>query len=213
MNTVKDLLELALADGHGPRSDQIVDAAADVARGRRLLRRRRLASVGGVAVAAAAGVSVPLIVLAPAHPVATEHPGKQGVSLSPAPQGKQSIRLVAFTGDQPPGYQVADVPRGWVVQGGTPYALVIAPQGDPDTNVDSFTGKLVVMLLSSDASPPSSGTSVPVNGMRGFLDTQGDTQILIFQRPDGRWVDIQAPTSLGWDADTFAQFASGVQVL
>ena len=127
--------------------------------------------------------------------------------------GQGSIKLVAFTGDQVPGYQVAEVPEGWVIQGGTPFALVIGAKGDPDTNVDSFTGKLVVMLQSKDASPPTSGQSDPVNGHPGFLDVQGDTQILTFQRADSRWVVIQAPTSLGWDAAQLAQFASGVQVL
>jgi hypothetical protein len=42
VNTVKDLLELALDDG--PNAEQHVNPAGDVANGRRLLRRRRLAA-------------------------------------------------------------------------------------------------------------------------------------------------------------------------
>lgn len=56
MNTVKDLLELALEDGSD--AEQVVDPAGDVARGRALVRRRRLAVVGGVAAAAAVGALV-----------------------------------------------------------------------------------------------------------------------------------------------------------
>jgi len=213
MNTVKDVLELAF--DNGPGAEQGVDAAEDVARGRRLLLRRRLIGAGGVAAAAAVGALVPVILgSGGGTPSAVSpRPSHLATSTTPAPKGNHSIRLVAFTGDQIPGYQVAEVPEGWVIQGGTPFALVIGPKGDPDTNVSSFTGKLVVMLQSRDASPPTSGQSDPVNGHPGFLDVQGDTQILTFQRADGRWVVIQAPTKLGWDAAQLAQFASGVSVL
>ncbi|MGN6792549.1 MAG: hypothetical protein ACTHJW_09190 [Streptosporangiaceae bacterium] len=212
MNTVKDVLELALDDG--VVAEQVVDPADDLARGRSRLRRRRLIGAGGVAAAAVVGALVPVLLGGGATPsIVAPRPSQPAVSATPVPNGHHSIRLVAFTGDQIPGYQVAEVPQGWVVQGGTPFALVIGPEGDPDTNVDSFTGKLVVMLQSRDASPPTSGQSDPVNGHPGFLDVQGDTQILTFQRADGRWVVIQAPTALGWDAAQLAQFASGVQVL
>lgn len=212
MNTMKDLLELALEDG--PVVERSVDPAGDLANGRRLLRRRRLAAGGGIAVAAAVGALVPVILGsggAPS-PVATR-PSHPAVSTTPVARGHRSIALVAFTGDQIPGYQVAEVPSGWVIQGGNPYALVIAPKGDPDTSIDSYLGKLVVMLQSRDSSAPTSGQSVPVNGHPGFLDVQGNTQILTFQGADGRWVVIQAPTALGWEATRLAQFASGVQVL
>lgn len=213
MNTVKDLLERALADASD--ADQVVDPAGDVARGRRLLHRRRLIGAGGVAVAAAVGALVPVILgqSGGGWDGVPSHRDRPAVSTTPVAKGHPSIALVAFTGKQPPGYQVAELPSGWVVQGGNPFALVIAPKGDPGTSIDSFQGKLVVMLQSRDASAPTSGQQDPVNGHPGFLDVQGDTQILTFQRADGRWVVIQAPTSLGWDAANLAQFASGVQVL
>ncbi len=153
MNTVKDLLELALEDG--PAAERSVDPAGDLANGRRLLRRRRLAAGGGIAAAAAVGALVPVILSGGSAPssVATR-PSHPAVSTTPVAKGHRSIALVAFTGDQIPGYQVAEVPSGWVIQGGNPYALVIAPKGDPDTSIDSFLGKLVVMLQSRDASRP-----------------------------------------------------------
>ena len=146
------------------------------------------------------GALVPVILGgggAPA-PVANR-PSHPAVSTTPVAKGHRSIALVAFTGDQVPGYQVAEVPSGWVIQGGNPYALVIAPKDDPDTSINAFVGKLVVMLQSRDASAPTSGQSDPVNGHPGFLDVQGDTQILTFQRADGRWVVIQdsRPSSAG----------------
>ena len=79
MNDLKDLLELALSDV--PRQDARVDPAADLARGRRLLRRRRqrLADLAGVTAAVLCGVLVPLALQgsAPSH-----HPAPAAVASS-----------------------------------------------------------------------------------------------------------------------------------
>lgn len=219
MNDVKDLLGLALADGHGPDPAKPVDPAADLARGRSLLRRRRLYVVsGGAAVVVAAAVLVPLGLTGASHGApATQH-GQASITLRPSgPAGTKpagsKIALIAYQGKQIPGYQVAQVPSGWVIQGGNPFALVIAPQGDHDTNIDSFVGKLVVMLQSRDASPPTTGKPQPVAGLPGRFDVQGNTQILTYQIKDGRWMVVQAPTALGWDSGRVAEFAAGVKVL
>jgi hypothetical protein len=212
MTTVKDLLELALADGHAPDPGQRVDPGGDVSAGRRLLRRRRLAGAGGVAAAVLAGVLVPLTIHGGGQVTSGTSPVRPLVTTAPAP-GPRSIALVAYLGEQPPGYRVAEMPSGWIVQGGGAFALVIAPKADTDTNPNSYSGKLVVMLQSMDAGIPTAGVSQPVDGRPGRLDVQGDTQMLTFQRADGRWVVIQAPTSLGWDGSMLAQFAAGVQVL
>ncbi len=124
------------------------------------------------------------------------------------------IALVAYSGQQPAGYQVAEMPAGWVVQGGNAYALIIAPRSDTNSDPSVFVGKIVVMLQSTDASvPPAQGAVVPVSGRAGRLTVQDNTQVLIYQDTHGHWVVIQAPTSLGWDDTQLAQFAAGVQVL
>ena len=223
MNDLKDLLDLALSDV--PGRDARVDPAADLARGRRLLRRRRqrLAGLAGVTAAVLCGVLVPLALpgSAPSHrsaPVAvTTHPqpshSQPGHTAAPAQQTHQ-IKLVAWVGTQPPGYQVSWMPKGWVVQGRTPFALVMAPPNDKDKSPDSYVGKLVVMLQSRDATaPPAEWADQPVNGRPGKFDVQGDTQILTFKNASGQWVVIQAPVSLGWDSVELAKFGGGVQVL
>ena len=223
MNDLKDLLELALSDV--PGRDARVDPAADLVRGRRLLRRRRqrLAGLAGVTAAVLCGVLVPLALpgSAPSHrpaPVAVaSHPqpshSQPGHTAAPAQQTHQ-IKLVAWVGTQPPGYQVAWMPKGWVVQGSTPFALVMAPPNDKDKSPDSYVGKLVVMLQSRDATaPPADWADQPVNGRPGKFDVQGDTQILTFKNASGQWVVIQAPVSLGWDSAELAKFGGGVQVL
>jgi hypothetical protein len=223
VNDLKDLLELALSDV--PGRDARVDPAADLVRGRRLLRRRRqrLAGLAGVTAAVLCGVLVPLALpgSAPSHrpaPVAvTSHPqpghSQPGHTAAPAQQTHQ-IKLVAWVGTQPPGYRVNWMPKGWVVQGSTPFALVMAPPNDKDKSPDSYVGKLVVMLQSRDATaPPADWADQPVNGRPGKFDVQGDTQILTFKNASGQWVVIQAPVSLGWDSVELAKFGGGVQVL
>ena len=229
MTDMKGLLELALSDvprtggpaGPGP-------VAEDLARGHRMLRRRRrrLASLAAVVAAVLCGIFVPLSLngSAPAasHPVAAasssapSHPKATGAptrATRPASQA-HAIKLVAWRGTQPPGYQVAWMPKDWVVQGSNPYVLVMAPPDAKDKNPDVFIGKLVVMLQSRDASaPPASWADQPVNGRPGKFDVQGDTQILTFQIAGGQWVVVQAPTSLGWNSTELAKFCGGVQVL
>ena len=226
MNDMKDLFELALSDI--PRTSHPADPDEDLARGRRLLRRRRqrIAGLAGVTAAVLGGIVVPLSLngSAPAasHPVAaasspvSTHPKASSSpthATTPATQ-THAIKLVAWVGTQPPGYKVDWMPKGWVVQGSTPFALTIAPPGDKDKDPTVFIGKLVVMLQSADASaPPASWADQPVNGRPGKFDVQGDTQILIFKAAGGQWVDIQAPVSLGWDRAELAKFGSGVTVL
>ena len=226
MTDMKDLFELALSDI--PRTGAPVGSAEDLARGRRLLRRRRqrLAGLAGVTAAVLCGILVPLSLngSAPAasHPVAaasspvSSHPKATAAPTHATTSQTQAhaIKLVAWKGTQPPGYEVAWMPKGWVVQGSTPFALTIAPPGDKDKSPDSFLGKLVVMLQSRDATaPPANWANQPVNGREGKFDVQGDTQILTFKNASGQWVVIQAPVSLGWDSAELAKFAGGVQVL
>jgi hypothetical protein len=135
------------------------------------------------------------------------------VSSAPPSAPTRRIALVAWEGTQPPGYRVSEMPKGWVVQGSDPYRLTIAPANARDKNPDSFLGKLVVMLQSADVHSPPAGAPAPVNGRPGVFQVQDDTQILTFQAAGGRWVVIQAPTSLGWDSPELVKFASGVQVL
>jgi hypothetical protein len=222
VNDMKELLELALGE-HTPGPDRPADSGADLARGRRRrLRRRRAATLAGVTAVVLCSVAVPLGALHGAGANTAGHssaasaraalPGQTAVASHA--RSPDRIELVVWKGTQPPGDQVSEVPRGWVVQGSNPYALTIAPANDPDKAANNFAGKLVVVLRSvTITGPPTQGTPQPVNGRQGMFGVEGDTQSLIFLAAGGHWVVVQAPTSLGWDSAELAKFASGVRVL
>jgi len=156
-----------------------------------------------------------VLTFGPAGPA--PHPAPVAGPHSPAsPAGqkpKQAFKLVAYQGPQAPGYQVAEVPSGWKVQGGNQYVLTIAPRFGANGNVDVFVGKIVVMLKSQDEPVPTGQPNLMVAGRPGFLNRQGNTWILLLQDKSGQWVDIQIPAKLGWHRAQFARFAAGVQVL
>ena len=214
MNDLKDLLELALTDGNALRSDVLADPSADLARGRKLLarrtRRRMLGAVAGVATAAAVAVAVGVA------PTATPRPSH------PAAVGRQNstgIRLVAYTGTQPPGYTVKEIPAGWVIQGSNSFSLVIAPKNTPNKNPDAFIGKLVVMQEAFDTSGASAQGWAPVHaaGHAAYYSVQladgTKTAGLVIKEAPGRWLLVQTPTSLGWSKQQMVQFGLGITVL
>jgi hypothetical protein len=89
VNDLKDLLELALSDAPGP--GERADPAGDLARGRRLLRRRRLTALAGVTAAVLCGVLVPLA-LQGSGPAAASHPAA-AASSHPQPSHPQPSHL------------------------------------------------------------------------------------------------------------------------
>jgi hypothetical protein len=126
------------------------------------------------------------------------------------------VKLVAYTGAQPPGYVVKEIPAGWVIQGSNSYNLVIAPAGDPDKSPDSFLGKLLVTQEDFDtAGAASTGwAAVTADGHPGYYNpSQGGTASLVIRQAPGRWLLVQAPVELGWSQQQLTQFTLGVTIL
>jgi hypothetical protein len=214
MNDVKDLLQRALSD---PRDGHYLDPASvvDLIRGRNRLRRRRTVTLAG-ATAAVLAVAVTPVALGgfggtPASTQAATTPATS--TQTTATTTLSSIALVSYTGKQPQGYTVDWMPKGWEIQGGDTGSLVIAPKGAKDQDRSSFIGKLVVLSQTGDAAPDTSGALTQVDGRPGYLHVEGDVQLLTYQSASSKWVVIQAPTALGWDAAQIAKFAAGVTVL
>jgi len=169
--------------------------------GRRALRRRRVArgTTGAVAALAVAGA------------VAWGFTGGENPSTpTVAHRPDAAIQLVAYHGDQLPGYTVKSVPKGYVLQGISSSVLDVAEAGD-NSPLDSFIGKITVML--NDEPGSAEGTPVTVNGQAGHLVVHEDgVQVLTYS--DGSHnVAVQAWSNVHITADQLVQFAEGVTVL
>jgi hypothetical protein len=207
MNDMSDRLrDLRTVEPHQRATDS--EVAADLLRGRSALRQRRLRWATGAAMAGVAVVAGTIIVTtgdagSPARhrdQAATQHQGMQ----------TGGIRLVSYTGGQQPGFTVTTVPAGYVLQGAQPGSLDIAPPGD-NSPLDTFTGKLVVMLQSVDATPDHSGTQVTVNGRAGYIQHGEDATGLEYT--DGEHdIVVQAWNNIHLSDDQLVQFAAGITV-
>jgi hypothetical protein len=180
---------------------------ADVARGRRALRRRRarqaVAGSAFAAVALATAVALGTSGLSPAR-----HPGPPAAS-----DTGHATKLVAYTGEQPEGYTLDKVPDGWEVQGVDAYALVLAPKGIADRDPGSFVGKIAIMLQSQDDHSTPVGTPVRIGDKPGVLVNQDGAGFTLFvKQPSGVYLLIQVWDGLGWGEREIVEFAAGVHV-
>lgn len=184
-------------------------ADADLHRGRRARTRRRLRR-GASGLTAAALVTAGAFALPDGHsaPAKVAHPVSRPHGTVPA-----AIKLVAYTGTQPAGYTVDSVPAGWEIQGVNNYVLLIAPNGFADTRLDSFEGKLTVMLQSVDQTELPEGTPVMVGSAHGVISHADATAAqLFFTDAAGHKLDIQVPPALRWSDAQIARFGTAVHV-
>ncbi|WP_204019916.1 hypothetical protein [Micromonospora andamanensis] len=183
------------------------EADADLARGRRALRRRRSARALGTSAFAVAALAVAVTIGTQAGPTTTTPDN--------APAPVVAARLVAYEGEQPQGFTIDKVPAGWEIQGGSTSELTIAPKNAADKNPMAFIGKIGIMLQSaSDRSTPT-GTQLDVGGKPGVLnaaDGTGHGKNLWVKQPDGVWMLVQIWDARGWTQQDIVEFADGIQV-
>jgi len=220
MTDLKEMLGLALDDAPAAaHADAPLGVDGDLARGQRLLRRRtrgRMLGASAAVAAVAVAVAVPALTSGPnAKPaVAASQPAPAGAAPADASHpAATGIRLVAYTGTQPPGYVVKVIPDNWVIQGSTPLALTIAPANAANKDPDYFLGKLVVTQESFDTSSAQSWTSARVPGHTAYYSVQGNTASLVIEQTPSRWLLVQAPTALHWTEQQEVQFGLGVTIL
>lgn len=218
MIDIERLLDQTARSAEVTPSPDVVEADVHRARSALLHRRRRRAVWTSVAsTAAVAAVIGAAVVIGGADrtgdtPTALPNPTQ---SQGQAPDG-DGVDLVTYNGEQPPGFIVDLVPEGWYIQQPDhgAYSLAIARDGDT-SSPDAFVGKLVVTLLSSDASVPKNGEPVDINGREGVISpSDGGVTTLTFPYADGRYVQIQAwsMADLGWSNDQLVRFAEGITV-
>lgn len=150
---MNDLLDQLGALRTAPVPTDGATVSADVRRGRRAVGRRRAVRGAGVAACALAlgGVTTAVVTSSPASHSAGVH-------------------LVDYTGAQLPGFTVAKVPDGFVLQGATAYSLDIAKPG-VTSSLDDFEGKIVVSV---EANAPAGTSTAPRHVVRS---QRGDTLV------------------------------------
>lgn len=236
-------LHSRLAEIAGPAaapSPEVVDA--DLDRGRRALQRRRTrqAAVGSAFAVAAIVGAVSLTTLNGA-PSAPDAPPPAGFGAAGRPvTGQTGVQLIPYQGRQPKAFAIGTIPAGWFIQGSDDYSVVIAPdeakRGGPDVDPSKdplydpqdFSGKITVMLQSSDQDGAPEGTKVEVGDKQGVLvksqvgetpdgppstPADGDTGwTLWIEQPSGVYVLIQFWEGLGFSRDQMAEIGAGVKV-
>jgi len=208
MSDIKELFEHAVSAMDVKTSEETVEA--DVHRGRAALARSRRRRTIRSSVIGAAAVTIMIGGVIAAGSNQSESPDRS--SRRPL-QEPSRVQLVAYDGEQLDGFIVDRIPDGWYLQGSSPWALTIAPEGD-DTHPDNFMGKLVVMLLSQDAKQElPKGELVKVGDNEGVISHTGaDTTTLTYGDGEGHFVQIQSPVILGWTNEQLVSFAEGVHV-
>lgn len=194
MNDLRTLLDRAAE----PSTVASPTVDADVARGRRAMRRHR---VTRTAIPALAIVAVAAIGIAVAEPGTTDLPVADA----------EGVELLAYQGQQPSGYEVEALPDGWTIQGALPAHLTIAPAGFANQDPRDFEGKLIVALRSPDEFGTPAGDAVAVGDGTGYFRQDPFADVLVFE-VDGRDVQVQVPPSLGWSVEEVVEFALGVEV-
>ena len=229
MTDLTDRLASLGAARSGPPSESTV--AADLGRGHAALRRSRgrmraggavsvvaLALVGAAGYFAASGNAAPHrqhLAAPPQHAAARQH---QHVATATHQHGNAAathakIKLVDYTGQNPPGFTIASVPQGFGLQtqASTGFEFILAPPS-ADKNPGSFEGKLVVTAEAGSelGNWQSFGHPVTVNGSQARLGGGGPAKSLWFSAGNGVVVDVQAWNNIGLSDQQLISFADGV---
>jgi hypothetical protein len=193
MSNVIDQLAVLGAGNNQPVSDDIV--RRDLARGR-AARRRRQFRRGVTGLGATAAVAVMAV---------------GAVASQQAASTDRGLDLVAYHGPQLPGFTVDKVPEGFVLQGSNRYSLDIA-RADDHSSLDDYSGKLVVILKSVDATGAPSGTAVKVDGHPGTISKVDPTATQLYYSDGTHDIVVQSATELGLTNDELVEFAGSVTV-
>ena len=133
-------------------------------------------------------------------------------SSAPSRNQGSTVDLVAYTGAQPEGFELATVPEGYVLQGSDAFVLTLAKPGDT-THPLNFENKVVIMLESQDAAQRlGAGRDVTVNGEPGKLDGRSDETRTLRYFQGEHLVLVQVWEGIGLTDDQIVEMAEGITV-
>jgi hypothetical protein len=161
-----------------PTTEQL---EADLARGRRALRRRR-----GVQTVASAALAVAAVLAGFTFTRGAAQPdGPDGRAVD-VPAAAPATKLVAYTGEQPADFTIDKVPNGYSVRSDDNGVVVLGPEDeqgrgpdadpfrDPDHGEQAFAGKVRISVETTDGMNIGVGTGIKVAGKEGIF-TKGPT--------------------------------------
>lgn len=173
----------------------------DVSRGRRARRRRTRLVGSGVVGAFAVTAAV-------------------GASLTSTAPSAAAAELVAYTAEQPAGFTIAEVPKGWHVLSSDAGNLVLADGDDGGADPDSFEGRIVASLVTQESVPTGidartfdvGGREVLVYELLG-ADSEPSGTLGVFAPEGGEeYLSVQLPPELHWTGEVAARFVEGIDV-
>ncbi len=210
MNDLTD--RLTRLDGAAPSPTE-GDIAGDLARAHTALgrRRRTRAAVAGAGLTLSMGAVLGVVVAVNAGDDPT--PSLAGPSSSEPGRGQGStVDLVAYTGAQPEGFELAKAPEGYVLQGSDAFVLTLAAPDD-DSHPLNFEDKVVIMLESQDAAQElGAGIDVTVNGEPGVLSGGGgEPRVLRYFQGD-HLVMVQVWETIDLTDEQIVELAEGITV-
>lgn len=223
MNDLTD--RLTRLDGAAPSPTE-GDIAGDLARAHTALgrRRRTRAALAGTGLTLSMGAALGVAAVVggsdePTPPSAgtsdanpDSHTDSNNTGSNTAVGQGGSIDLVAYTGAQPEGFELAKVPEGYVLQGSDSFVLTLAKPAD-DTHPLNFANKVVIMLESQDAKQAlGEGRDVAVSGEPGVLKgAPGEVRILRYFQGE-HLVLVQVWETIDLTDDQIVELAEGVTV-
>lgn len=203
---MNDLLDrLARLDGSAASpTDATVDgdlSRAHAALGR---RRRTRAAVAGAGLTLGVGAAFGVVAVVADNPA-------DAPTVAPTP-ADDVLPLVAYTGPQVEGFELAKVPEGYEIQGSDAFVLTLAQPGD-NSHYLAFAGKVVIMLESQSAAQElGKGQEVTVNGEPGVLQGEpGETRNLRYFQDD-KLVLIQVWETIDLTDEQIVELAESITV-
>jgi hypothetical protein len=187
-------------------------AEADLARGQRALRRRRTFKLGSRAIGVAAVGLVGFAVVAPTLTSTT--PTAPAQAAAPAQTTPAtSLALVAYTGKQPAGFILDQVPEGYELQTSDPAVLLLAPAGDT-SDPKVFIGKIAI-TVGADVPEEISRLKVGESTIFANLGASGKTdgtRTLYVKRGERKYLEVQVWAGLKLTDQQILKFADGITV-
>ena len=192
-------------------SAAVADAQLAHARGALRKRSAKRVSLGSTFVAAAALTAFAM----GGHAAAPASPEAHASTSAKA----SGVKLVSYTGAQPTGYFLDQVPAGWAIADDDLSLLTLAPVGatpeQAPPGMTSLVGKIAITTQSTGLPSGVQLDDVQVGGhpaVVAHMLGSGDTHTLFVEQPSGTYLEIQVWTGLGWSNDEIVAFADSVHI-